>query len=158
MNKQIAALSLALGVLAGLPAWADDDLGINVLLEGQVAPGLYGRVDVGNNSHPNLYNREPIIYTRNARYANYKPVYLHVPPGHAKDWGKHCKHYNACERPVYFIRSEEYEESYQRAHPHDDDYDYDDDHHDNKKSNSNGGGKDKGNGKGGEKGKGKGNK
>lgn len=158
MNKQIAALSLALSVLVGLPALADDDLGINVMLEGQIAPGLYGRVDVGNDSHPNLYNREPIIYTRNTRYANYKPVYLHVPPGHAKDWGKHCKHYNACERPVYFIRSEEYEESYQREHAHDhDDHDHDDDH-DNKKSNSNGGGKDKGNGKGGEKGKGKGNK
>ena len=40
------------------------------------------------------------------------PVYLHVPPGHAKNWSKHCQRYNACGRPVYFVKSEEYEPGY----------------------------------------------
>ena len=31
-----------------------------------------------------------------------QPIYLHVPPGHAKNWRKHCAHYNACGQPVYF--------------------------------------------------------
>ena len=24
------------------------------------------------------------------------PIYLHVPPGHAKHWRKYCRQYNAC--------------------------------------------------------------
>src|SRR5256885_15524213 len=41
-----------------------------------------------------------------------EPIYLHVPPGHAKHWRKHCHEYNACNRPVYFVRSAEYEPGY----------------------------------------------
>jgi hypothetical protein len=41
-----------------------------------------------------------------------EPIYLHVPPGHAKNWRKHCHEYNACNRPVYFVRSAEYEPGY----------------------------------------------
>jgi hypothetical protein len=33
-----------------------------------------------------------------------QPLYLHVPPGHAKKWSKHCARYNACGQPVYFVR------------------------------------------------------
>jgi hypothetical protein len=29
-----------------------------------------------------------------------------VPPGHAKDWKKHCKHYGACGVPVYFVQDD----------------------------------------------------
>ena len=32
------------------------------------------------------------------------PLYLHVPPGHAKKWSQHCARYNACNRPVYFVK------------------------------------------------------
>jgi hypothetical protein len=53
------------------------------------------------------------------------PIYLHVPPGHAKNWRKHCHEYNACNRPVYFVRSAEYEPDYQhRHHEHGDDHDH----------------------------------
>jgi hypothetical protein len=37
-----------------------------------------------------------------------QPIYLHVPPGHAKDWRKHCRKYDACGQPVYFVVSDEY--------------------------------------------------
>ena len=37
-----------------------------------------------------------------------QPIYLHVPPGHAKNWRKHCHKYNACGQPVYFVVSDEY--------------------------------------------------
>ncbi len=43
------------------------------------------------------------------------PIYMHVPPGHARNWSKHCHKYNACERPVYFVKSAEYEPGYE--HP-----------------------------------------
>ena len=137
MNTRIATLLICLVGVAGLPAQADD-LGINVILEGEVAPGVYGRVELGNNSHPDIYYPQPVVIVQEPRYAKYKPVYLHVPPGHAKHWSKHCQEYHACERPVYFVKSVEYEESYQREHAHDHDHDHD---HDGKKSK----GKEKGN-------------
>jgi hypothetical protein len=40
-----------------------------------------------------------------------QPVYLWVPPGHQKNWSKHCSHYNACGTPVYFVKEDWY-----RAH------------------------------------------
>lgn len=133
MNKRIASLLMCFSVLASLPTQADD-LGINVVLEGEVAPGVYGRVELGKDSHPDIYYPQPMVIVKDSRYSKHKPVYLHVPPGHAKNWGKHCHKYHACERPVYFVKSIEYEESYQREHQHD---------HDHKKSD----GKGKGNGK-----------
>ena len=33
------------------------------------------------------------------------PMYMHVPPGHAKKWRKHCHKYNACGTPVYFVQA-----------------------------------------------------
>ena len=58
---------------------------------------------------PPVVYEKPIIITRVERAP--QPVYLHVPPGHAKNWKKHCKHYNACDVPVYFVRSAEYPEA-----------------------------------------------
>ena len=68
-----------------------------------------------------------------------EPIYLHVPPGHAKNWRKHCHEYNACNRPVYFVKSAEYEPGYRpdhhdhghyHDHDHDRDHDHDHGHHD----------------------------
>jgi len=39
-----------------------------------------------------------------------------VPPGHAKNWAKHCHRYDACARPVYFVRSAEYEPRREHGH------------------------------------------
>lgn len=140
MNKKIiASLLLSLSALPGLPAMADD-LGINVILEGEVAPGVYGRVELGNDSRPDIYYREPMIIVSDSKYARSRPVYLHVPPGHAKNWGKHCSKYRACDRPVYFVRSAEYDEQYSDDHGHDE--------HKHEKNDRPGKGKGQGNGKG----------
>jgi fatty-acyl-CoA synthase len=40
------------------------------------------------------------------------PVYLHVPPGHAKHWPKHCAKYGACAQPVYFVQDGWYNDVY----------------------------------------------
>ena len=45
-----------------------------------------------------------------------RPIYLHVPPGHAKDWRKHCDHYGACAQPVYFVQEDWYERHYAGGH------------------------------------------
>jgi len=42
------------------------------------------------------------------------PVYLHVPPGHAKNWRKHCREYNACNRPYTSFARRNTNPPYQR--------------------------------------------
>jgi hypothetical protein len=99
---------LALAMLATSAAAADSD--VRVILSSDVRSGVYGRVEFGNGPPPPIVYADPVIVSRpRARVVAPAPVYLHVPPGHAKHWNKHCKEYNACDRPVYFVKSEEYE-------------------------------------------------
>jgi hypothetical protein len=72
-------------------------------------------VDITNRPAPPLVYPQPMIIVRQPHTAAMSPIYLHVPPGHAKDWSKHCRKYNACNQPVYFVKSAEYEPGYQ--HP-----------------------------------------
>ncbi|MHB9119182.1 MAG: hypothetical protein ACYC2R_13045 [Burkholderiales bacterium] len=41
-----------------------------------------------------------------------EPIYLRVPPGHAKHWSKHCREYNACGERVLFVQDNWYEHEY----------------------------------------------
>jgi len=100
-------LLTAIMALAATPVLAAD-VGVSVSI-GQ--PGFYGRIDIGNNyPQPQLIYREPIVIQRGP--AAVQPIYLHVPPGHAKDWRKHCHKYNACGQPVYFVRNDWYSDVY----------------------------------------------
>ncbi len=101
--------ALAVGAVAPL-AMADVD--INVAIKG-VAPGVYGRVDLGGRPPPRLVYEKPVVIERPHGVVG-EPVYLHVPPDHARHWKKWCHEYHACNRPVYFVRSEEYEPGYHR--------------------------------------------
>ena len=92
---------LAAGLLA-LAAWP---VAAQVTtIQGQLVPGVYGRVDIGNAPPPPLIYAQPIIIERGPAYVQQPPLYLRVPPGHEKKWGKHCRKYNACGQPVYFVR------------------------------------------------------
>ena len=82
---------------------------VRVIVSGEVRPGVYGRVEIGGAPPPPLVYREPIVVVQPPRAVQVQPIYLHVPPGHAKHWSKHCRKYNACGAPVYFVSSEEYE-------------------------------------------------
>lgn len=86
------------------------DLNVGVVISGEVHPGVYGRVEIGSVPPPLVFPRPVVIVPEPHRH--YEPLYLHVPPGHAKNWRKHCSHYNACGRPVYFVRSAEYDPGY----------------------------------------------
>jgi hypothetical protein len=103
----IASLAM---LISAAPALAQE---VRVTASGEVAPGVYGRVDIGSGPRPRLVSPDPVVVVRRARAP--APVYLHVPPGHAKNWSKHCKKYDACSRPVYFVKSAEYEPGYK--HP-----------------------------------------
>lgn len=103
-------------LLFAAPAYAGSNVGISVSV-GQ--PGFYGRIDIGNAPQPELVYAEPLVVRPAPVHVVQQPIYLHVPPGHEKKWGKHCHKYNACNRPVYFVRDRWYNKVYvphHRAH------------------------------------------
>lgn len=104
--RKLVATTAALLFIQGIPAAHAGDVSIGVSVSGEVAPGVYGRVDIGNTRPPLVY-AQPVVIVQQPRPV--APVYMHVPPGHAKNWAKHCGKYNACARPVYFVKSAEYE-------------------------------------------------
>ncbi len=73
-------------------------------------PGFYGSIDIGGFPQPQLVYSEPVFVHRVAVAP--APVYLVVPPGHAKHWDKHCARYQACGRPVYFVQESWYNDVY----------------------------------------------
>jgi len=75
-------------------------------------PGYYGRIDIGSFPPPRLVYPEPVIIQPVPVGVVRRPVYMHVPPGHAKNWGKHCRKYNACGQPVYFVQDRWYSNTY----------------------------------------------
>jgi hypothetical protein len=104
MKTIVFGLALA---AAAFPALAQTNVSISV---GQ--PGFYGRVDIGDFApQPVLYAPQPVIVRQTPYYAA-EPVYLRVPPGHRKHWAKFCGRYDACGRPVLFVRDEWYTNTY----------------------------------------------
>lgn len=102
-------LLVALACLGALNVTAREP-DVRVIMSTDLRSGVYGRVEFGNAPPPPLVYAEPVIIAPPPpRVVVPAPVYLHVPPGHAKHWSKHCRKYNACDRPVYFVKSEEYE-------------------------------------------------
>ena len=132
------------------PAFAAD-VGVSVSI-GQ--PGFYGRIDIGDYPYPQpqVIYRHPRIVERT--YIEREPIYLRVPPGHAKSWSKHCRRYNACGERVYFVRdnwyNHEYVPHYQEQHRDRQDYrsdDRKDDNRGNQGNNRHGNDKGRGNNK-----------
>ena len=109
-------LLAAAACMAGVPAIAADG-GVAVTV-GQ--PGFYGHIEIGNFPRPPVLFPQPVVITPVRVATVHEPIYLRVPPGHAKNWRKHCGKYNACGQPVYFVQDRWYNEvyvpEYQRRH------------------------------------------
>lgn len=73
-------------------------------------PGFYGRIDIGGFPRPPVIYPQPVMIQHGP--PGMAPYYLRVPPGHAKQWHKHCHSYRACGRPVYFVRDDWYRNDY----------------------------------------------
>ena len=93
------------------PVLARAEVGVSVEVG---HPGFYGRIDIGGFPPPPLIFPEPVII--NHVHVVGPPVYLHVPPGHAKDWAKHCAHYGACGQRVFFVQDRWYDDVYVPAY------------------------------------------
>jgi hypothetical protein len=107
----------ALLAACAAPAFAGD-VGVSISI-GQ--PGFYGQIDIGNVPQPQLVYPQPVVIQRAPEFRSAPPIYLHVPPGHEKHWSQHCAQYNACGRPVYFVRDDWYNNEYVPRYQHGDD-------------------------------------
>jgi len=109
-SKQwLAGLALALPMaLIGAQAMAAD-VGVSVTV-GQ--PGFYGRIDIGPPPPPAAFIYAQPVIIQQLRGPAYPPLYLRVPPGYERHWDKHCRRYDACGRPVYFVRDDWYRHQY----------------------------------------------
>ena len=95
MKRFLIAAAVAAATIT-TPALAAD-VGVSVSI-GQ--PGFYGRLDIGDYPQPQVIYRQPMAIERVPM--DRPPIYLRVPPGHAKHWRKHCREYNACGERVFF--------------------------------------------------------
>jgi hypothetical protein len=121
MRHRVLA-SMAAVALIGAGVGHAGDLNIRIILAGHIAPGIYGQVDLGDEAPPPLVYAEPVLVVPVARPL--PPVYLYVPTGHVRYWRRYCHQYNACSRPVYFVRPPEYEPGYVGGYYGDDGYYY----------------------------------
>lgn len=119
MKRSMAIAALA--AASALPAQAAD-VGVSLSI-GQ--PGFYGHIDIGDYyPRPRLIFPQPVVIVSGPALP--PPIYMHVPPGHAKNWRKYCGRYGACGRPVYFVQDRWYNDVYvpayrERHRPHDHD-------------------------------------
>lgn len=122
------------------------DVGVSINI-GQ--PDYYGQIEMGGYPQPRILYAQPVIVEH--VQVRRPPIYLRVPPGHARNWKKHCHEYNACGERVYFVKdswySREYVPRYQEyqrdRNNHDDGHD-----RDNYRGNGNDHNNDKGKGHG----------
>lgn len=116
MNSSCSSFCKALAlvaVFAAATASAQTSVGVSVSVN---QPGVYGRIDIGNMPPPPVIYAKPIIYAPPRVQVVQQPMYLYVPPGHQKNWGKHCRRYNACGQPVYFVKESWVRERYEHEH------------------------------------------
>ncbi len=109
-------LLAVIGSIAAVPAVAGD-VSASVAIS---QPGFYGQINIGDFPRPAVIYAEPIWVQRPRKVVYVEPVYLRVPPGHEKHWSKHCGSYQACGRPVYFVREEWYQTVYAPRYRHQD--------------------------------------
>jgi hypothetical protein len=88
------------------------DVGVSVSVGDS---GFYGRIDVGTMPKPpSVVYQQPVVIEPAPTMVSVErpPIYLRVPPGHAKHWKKHCREYNACGERVYFVQERWYQDVY----------------------------------------------
>lgn len=100
--------ALAAMLLLGSPVLAAD-VGVSITI-GQ--PGFYGRIEIGDVGRPAVVYSRPVVIERVVVEHRPEPLYLRVPPGHSRNWKKHCRAYDACGVPVFFVTDKWYDRVY----------------------------------------------
>jgi len=98
----VVLASLAQGALAA-------DVGVSISIGD---PRFYGRLDIGGFPQPMVMYPQPMVIRPAPVHVVREPLYLRVPPGHARKWNRYCGRYNACGYPVYFVQDGWYRDVY----------------------------------------------
>jgi hypothetical protein len=110
MNRVLLAMAIA---LVASPLFAEPTIA--------VPPMRYGRIDTKEFPQPQTISDQPVTGKGGVISGETGPLYLHVPSQQTKRWDKYCQRYQACGRPVYFVRGEWYRDvytpRYKAAHP-----------------------------------------
>ena len=109
MKRFLTAVAVVAAAVTS-PVFAAD-VGVSVNIG---HPGFYGQLDIGGFPRPQVIYSQPRVIER--VNVSRPPVYLRVPPGHSRNWKKHCRHYNACGERVYFVRDNWYNREYVPRH------------------------------------------
>jgi hypothetical protein len=109
MNNSKKYLGLALLACALHTSASAANVGVSINIS---EPGFYGRIDVGRVPAPMLIYLQAVIIEQRPAHVLRQPIYLRVPPGHEKKWDKHCRRYNACGQPVFFVQDGWYRDVY----------------------------------------------
>jgi hypothetical protein len=113
MKKYLLTVTAIIAAASSAPSWSAVDVGVGITIR---EPGVYGRIELGSQPPPPLLYAQPVVIHQPTVVVRQPPLYLYVPPGHAKDWGKHCGRYNACSRQVYFVQEQWVQERYEQHH------------------------------------------
>ena len=106
--KSSVVAALAALALAQAPGVLAAEVGVSVQIS---QPGVYGRIDIGRFPQPQVVVSAPVMVVRPVVVQQAPPpVYMWVPPGHRKNWRKHCGAYNACGVPVLFVQDGWYDQ------------------------------------------------
>ncbi len=108
MKRALVLAAVGITFFAGGVTAIAADVGVSVSV-GQ--SGCYGRIDIGSHAPPQVVYQQP-VRVHAAPYQAAPPVYLRVPPGHAKRRSRHCDRYGACGAPVYFVQEQWYRQVY----------------------------------------------
>ncbi|MFZ5522062.1 MAG: hypothetical protein ACOZD0_12760 [Pseudomonadota bacterium] len=108
LPRALRGLAAAVGLLACAAGAQAADVGVSVSI---ADANFYGRVDIGNTPPPLIYAQPVIIHPARVKQP---PIYLRVPPGQEKKWSRYCARYDACGRPVYFVRRDAPHDSWHR--------------------------------------------
>ena len=106
--------AVLVAMIAGIAGCAAPQQGaVSTNASGDMPMGVYGRVDVRPGAVPPLVDPEPMIIAPLGQTP--APVYMHLPPVQVEKWSMFCHRYHACNAPVYFVKSKEYEAELERA-------------------------------------------
>ena len=115
MKSMKTRVTLVIALCSVVPAMAQTNVGVSVSV---AQPGVYGRIDIGNMPPPPVIYAQPVVIVPTPVAVHRQPIYLYVPPGHQKNWSKHCSRYGACGQPVYFVQESWVRERYEAMDDH----------------------------------------
>ena len=120
VSRRLRRSLFAAALLLAAGAARADHLAVSVTL-GQ--PGFYGQINLGDAAPPPVIYSQPTVVQVQPELVSAPPLYLHVPEGYERHWREHCGEYHACDRRVYFVRHDWYQNvyvpRYQREHGRD---------------------------------------